>query len=183
MVADLIPEERRADAYALTRLSKNVGIALGPAVGGLVATTSYSIAFWAAAIGLVAFSILIFVFARETLPDRDESIQTKENGLRSYKTIFSDKSFISFIFAFTLTQIGATIVWVLMGVYAKQNYHILENQYGLIPMTSALMVVLLQVGVTRISKRFRPLRMLTAGATLYALGVTSVAFAEGFWGF
>ena len=37
MLADLIPAKQRADAYALTRLSKNVGIALGPAIGGFVA--------------------------------------------------------------------------------------------------------------------------------------------------
>ena len=88
-----------------------------------------------------------------------------------------------FILAFTLTQIGSTIVWVLLGVYAKQNYHILENQYGLIPMTNAIMVVLLQVIVTTRSKQYQPTLMLALGAFLYAAGVTSVAFASGFWGF
>lgn len=182
MVADLIPEGRRADAYALTRLSKNVGIALGPAVGGFVATASYAIAFWAAALGLVFFSLLMIFFARETLPTEDiPQVQTR--GLRAYGELLIDRTFIFFILAFTLTQIGATIVWVLLGVYAKQNYQILENQYGLIPMTNAIMVVVLQVSVTARSKQYRPTRMLALGAFLYAAGVTSVAFASGFWGF
>jgi predicted MFS family arabinose efflux permease len=182
MVADLIPERHRSDAYALTRLSKNVGIALGPAVGGFVATASYAIAFWAAAVGLVIFSLLMIFFARETLPE-DELQQTKAGGLRSYLNLLGDRAFIFFILAFTLTQIGATIVWVLLGVYAKQNYQILENQYGLIPMTNAIMVVLLQVSVTARSKLYKPSQMLALGAFLYATGVTSVAFANGFWGF
>lgn len=182
MVADLIPEEKRADAYALTRLSKNVGIALGPAVGGFVATASYGIAFWAAAIGLLTFSILLILYAQETLP-AEENLPQGNTGLRSYSAIFADKNFIFFILAFTLAQIGSTIVWVLLGVYAKQNYGILENRFGLIPMTNALMVVALQIYVTRISKRYQPLRMMASGAFLYAIGVTSVAFANGFWGF
>ena len=183
MVADLIPSEKRADAYALTRLSKNVGIALGPAVGGFVATASYSFAFWAAAIGLVAFSLLITFFAKETLPSKGDEQLPIKIGVASFKGIFADKTFMPFVVAFTLAQIGSTIVWVLMGVYAKTNYNILEDQYGFIPMTNALMVVILQVYVTRVSKRYQPLLMLGSGAFLYAFGVTSVAFAIGFWGF
>ncbi len=182
MVADLIPEDQRADAYALTRMSKNVGIAIGPAIGGFVATASYAIAFWAAAIGLVFFSLMMIFFARETLPE-NEAPQLQLRGLHAYADLVRDRAFIFFILAFTLTQIGSTILWVLLGVYAKQNYHILENQYGLIPMTNAIMVVVLQVIVTTRTKLYRPTLMLALGAFLYAAGVTSVAFASGFWGF
>ncbi len=183
MVADLIPEGKRPDAYALTRLSKNVGVALGPAVGGFVATASYTFAFWAAAIGLVTFSLLMTFYAKETLPKSDEVVSQGSLGVRSYGKILHDKDFMYFILAFTLAQIGSIIVWVLMGVYAKQNYGVLENQYGLIPMTNALMVVILQVTVTRISKRYQPLLIMSLGAFLYAAGVTSVAIANNFWGF
>jgi predicted MFS family arabinose efflux permease len=183
MVADLITEKDRAEAYALTRLSKNVGVALGPAVGGFVATASYNFAFWAAATGLIAFSLLIVFFARETLPD-DGDIQTSNiTGIAGYKEIFSNSIFVQFVMAFTLAQIGSIIVWVLMGVYAKDNYGILENQYGLIPMTNALMVVFFQVFVTRLTKKSKPLSMLSLGAFFYACGVTSVAFANDFSGF
>jgi MFS family permease len=183
MVADLIPESKRPDAYALTRLSKNVGVAMGPAVGGFVATASYSIAFWAAAIGLVTFSLLMVFFAKETLPGTESMVQPETVGIRSYQKIFKDRGFMYFVLAFTLAQIGSTIVWVLLGVYTKQNYGILENQYGLIPMTNAIMVVIMQVSVTRFSKRYQPLLMMALGAFFYAGGVTSVALATDFWGF
>jgi len=39
MMADLIPPERRIDAYSLMRLGHNVGVAIGPAVGGFIAST------------------------------------------------------------------------------------------------------------------------------------------------
>jgi MFS family permease len=48
MVADLVPPDQRADAYALLRLSNNVGVAIGPAVGGMLIAASYSIAFYCA---------------------------------------------------------------------------------------------------------------------------------------
>jgi MFS family permease len=77
----------------------------------------------------------------------------------------------------------AVLIWVLMGVYAKEEYHIPENQYGLLAMTNALMVVFFQVYVTRFAKKFQPLRVMVVGSLFYAMGVGSVALAHDIWGF
>jgi MFS family permease len=68
MMADLVPPEKRADAYALLRMSNNVGVAIGPAVGGILASASYSVAFYCAASGLAAYGLLMAVGSHETLP-------------------------------------------------------------------------------------------------------------------
>jgi len=49
MVADLTDPERRAGAYALLRMSNNLGVAIGPSVGGFVTATSYALAVYIAA--------------------------------------------------------------------------------------------------------------------------------------
>jgi len=45
------------------------------------------------------------------------------------------------------------------------------------------MVVLLQIFVTRRTSRYRPLAIMAVGTLFYGLGVGSIAFATGFWGF
>jgi MFS family permease len=45
------------------------------------------------------------------------------------------------------------------------------------------MVVLFQVGVTSITKRYLPLPVLALGTLVYAIGVGSIALGQGFWGF
>ena len=75
------------------------------------------------------------------------------------------------------------MLWVLLGVYAKQNYGVLENQYGLISATNAIMVVLFQVPVTKITKRYLSLPVLATGALIYALGVGTIILGDGFWDF
>jgi MFS family permease len=183
MVADLIPEEQRADAYALTRLAFNVGIALGPAVGGYIATSSYSIALLCGASGLVLFGFIVSFFSRETLPETTDTVDQSSQGLKGYRKIFRDGAFMSFSAAFTLVLIASSMVWVLLGVYAKENFGILENRYGMIAMTNALMVVTLQVLVTNQTKKHPDLQMMTIGAVIYVLGVAGFALAGGFWGF
>lgn len=184
MVADLVPPKKRDDAYALTRLSKNVGVAVGPAMGGLMIATSYKITFLAAASTSILFALLIALFTVETLPDAAREIQEKLiTTLKTYLTIFQDRVFSSFIFGFTLRQIAGSILWVLLGAYAIDNYGLSENLYGLIPTANAVMVVLLQLYVTRRTSRYRPLAVMAIGTLFYGLGVGSIAFATGFWGF
>jgi MFS family permease len=181
MMADLIPPEKRPDAYALLRLSNNVGVAIGPMVGGVLVTASYAIAFYCAAAGMITYGVLIALFARETLPA--EAAGVRVDALGGYDKVARDRRFMPFVGAMILTQMCATLMWVLMAVYAKKSYQVPENLYGLVPMTNALMVVFFQVAVTQLTKRQPPLKMLTVGALFYALGVGSVALARGLGGF
>lgn len=182
MLADLIEPEKRADAYALTRMSKNAAIALGPAIGGFLADISYSITFYFAAGGLAVFAVLIAGMAVETRP----TTETKERSiepLAGYGIIFRDRPFMGLVIGFTLTSICSTLVWVLLGVYVTDNYGLSESLYGFIPMTNALMVVAFQVFVTNRSKHYSPFGVMALGTFLYAVAVSSVALGTGFWGF
>jgi MFS family permease len=183
MMADLVPAEKRIDAYSLLRTSNNMGIALGPAIGGILASISYTIAFVGAATGLITFSLLLAFGARETLPRLDAAARPPREKYGGYLRIFRDRPFISFLLVFTLTQMCATLIWILLGVYAKQNYQLSERLYGLIPTTNALMVVLFQLPVTQVVKRYPILHALAVGSLFYAIGVGSVALGQGFWGF
>jgi MFS family permease len=183
MMADLVPAEKRLDAYSLMRTSHNIGIALGPVIGGFVATISYSIAFVGAATGLAVFSLLIAIFARETLARGPLQARPEKEKFGGYGRVLRDQPFMAFAAVLTLTMMCATLIWVLLGVYAKQNYQVPESQYGWLATTNALMVVFLQLPVTHITKRFPALLMLAAGSLFYAFGVGSVALGQGFWGF
>jgi len=183
MMADLVPAEQRLEAYSLLRTSNNMGIALGPVIGGFVASISYSIAFGCAAAGLAAFSLLIAFFARETLVRHAGEARPGREKLGGYGRVLKDTPFMAFIGIFTLAQMCATLIWVLLGVYAKQNFQVPESQYGWIATTNALMVVFFQMPMTHITKRYSNLRVLAVGSLFYACGVGSVALGQGFWGF
>lgn len=183
MLADLIPSPQRPDAYALIRMSNNAGIALGPAIGGYIAAQSYTTAFFFAAAGMSTFSVLLAIFAHETLPLENPQHKQPSSAFGGYGKILKDGHFIRFTMAFTLTQVCAAILWVLLAVYAKQNYGIPERAYGIIPTTNALMVIFLQMLVTRVTKNFNPLKVLSIGSLLYAVALGSIAWGQSLWAF
>jgi len=156
MLADLIPSEKRPDAYALMRLSNNAGISIGPMIGGFISSLSFTITFYFAGAGMVIYSLLLAFFALETLPQHISSSTEVTKPLGGYLQVLRDTQFLTFIGAFILTQMCATMICILMPVYANGIFNVPESQYGFIPTTNALMVVFLQVFVTRITTRYRP---------------------------
>ncbi len=182
MMADMLPPQKRSDGYSVLRMSNNLGIALGPAIGGFIASASYSLTFYLAAIGLLAYSLLLTIKARETLPVHAEALRIKER-YGGYGQIFKDKPFIQFNLIFTLTTITASMIWVLLAVYAKQNYGVPESLYGFIPATNAIMVVTLQMFVTRWTKTKKPIQMIALGAFFYGTAAIIIGLGAGFWMF
>ena len=70
MVTDLLPADKRVSGFSLMRMSSNLGISIGPAIGGFINSSSYGLAFYLAAGGMIIYSLLMFFFSRETLPDQ-----------------------------------------------------------------------------------------------------------------
>ncbi len=204
MIADLIPAERRPDAYALQRMITNLGIAIGPSVGGFIAARSYSLAFYIGAGAMAVFALLIFFLARETMPGKRSAISDQRPPIQNrspqreprtatipmsrasggpnpgYGPVLRDRQFMAFCGLLALATIPAAVLMVLLPVYAKEQFGVPENRYGFIMATNAAMVVLLQYAVTQVSRRYQPVKVLAVGALLYALGAGSVAWGWSF---
>ena len=71
-MADVLPEEKRAEGYAIMRVAFNLAVAVGPAIGGFVAGRSYLALFITdATISLVA-AMIVWRALPETKPEAAE---------------------------------------------------------------------------------------------------------------
>ncbi len=184
MLTDLVAAEKRPDGFALLRMGRNVGVALGPLLGGLVLSTSYRIGFLCAAISLTTYGIISIFATKETLPVAARSAHsTVATQIKDYIQVLRDGQFVRLLTAFILVEICAALIWVMLSVYAKQNFNVSEQQYGWIPAANALMVVFLQVVVLRLARRFNPHHAMALGGVLYGLGLFTVGASSGFYGF
>ncbi len=184
MLADLIPEPQRPEAYALARMATNAGVSIGPALGGFLAGTSYVLSFYGAAISLGAFGLLLLFLAKETLPKRGGQARgPRREAWGGYPVILRDRVFLSFIALLSFGWITASLMWQIMPYYANTYFGVPEKLYGWVPTTNALMVVFLQVMVTRVTRRYPPQKMAALGILVYGLSNGMVALAGGFWGF
>ncbi|MCS7011693.1 MAG: MFS transporter [Anaerolineales bacterium] len=184
MMADLLPPQRRASAFAILRMTNNAGFAIGPTLGGLLVVRSYTLAFYAAAAAMFFYSLLLFFFTHETLQrQHDHPQETLLENLLGYRHVFADRRFIAFVALVAFGMIGPLMMWVFLAVYTKTYYGLSETLYAWIPTTNALMCVFVQYFVTLFTRRHPPTQMIALGMFVYALGVGSVAWMSDFWGF
>jgi MFS family permease len=184
MMADIIPSEKRTGAFAILRMINNAGIAIGPAIGGLIVAKSYTTAFYLAAGGMLAYSLLLLTSVRETLQRKHNHAELqKKEKLGGYGRVFADRSFVAFVSTITIGMVAPLMMWTLLAVYINKYYGIPEYLYSWMPITNALMCVFVQYPVTMFTRRLRAKTAITLGMLVYALGVGSVAIMTGFWGF
>lgn len=181
-VADVVSPENRAHAYSIIRMGRNVGVALGPLLGGLVLGKSYNIGFIAAAVALAIYGIIVILFLKETLAT-DHAHEGLLEQLRIYKEALQNVRFSWMIASFTLMEICATMIWVVLAVHMKTNFGFTEETYSWIPTTNALMVIFLQVAITRFTQRWRDTQVMPWGAVFYPISMLVIALSRGFWGF
>lgn len=182
MMADMVLPEKRAEGYSILRMSNNLGVAIGPAIGGFVTSASYTLAFFIAAGGLLTYSLLLVLKASETLK-KDISQKNLHERFGGYDQVLKDKRFIGFNLIYAFCFITAAMIWVLLAVYAKHNYGIPERIYGFIPTTNAIMVVAFQFFITRKTKTRNPIYVMATGAVFYAAASIIIGFGNGFWMF
>jgi MFS family permease len=185
MLADLIPQEQRVEAYSLIRMINNAGIAIGPIAGGLLAARSYNLAFYAAATGMTLYATLLALFAKETLvrTAAQKTVVHQPERFGGYDKVLRDMRFTPVIALLMFGWTTATLMWIIMPKYAYDNFGLTEDVYGPIPTTNALMVVFLQMFITRFTRKSPPLAMMALGMSLYAIANGMVALSTSFWGF
>jgi MFS family permease len=184
ILADMLSPADRVQGYSIFRMARNIGVALGPILGGIVLSSNYNIGFMGAAAALTFYGLITLFFLRETLVrDPNAKHESLREQIHVYRQALTNKPFAHMVGAFTLMEICAALMWVLLAVYVKQNFGVAEATYSWLPTTNALMVVFLQVFITRIIKRYRDTQVMPIGALFYAVAMMIVGLSSQFWGF
>ena len=182
VVADLLPEEKRAEGYGIIRVIFNIAVIIAPPIAGLLVAHSYLTLFIVDAVISIIAATIVFFFLPETKPAAhpDAKPETMKQTFAGYGQVFRDIPFVLFI--------GVTIMMTLvymnmntsLGVYLRDYKGLPELGYGSLLSINAIIVVALQFWVTRRLEKFKPLTMMAVGTFLYAIGFAMYGFVSGF---
>ena len=172
MIADLVPEELRPDAYGLFRIIFNLAVVFGPLVGGLVASTNFNALFLADVVISAAVAVFVFFYLPETKPQRKEHQKEETMGetFKGYWQVLKDKLFMAFVVVCLLETLVYIQMNTTLSVYLRDVHRITPDRFGYLLSLNAIMVVCLQMLFTRLVAGKKPLLVLTYAAFLYAAG-------------
>jgi MFS family permease len=182
LVADLLPEDKRAEGFGILRVVFNLAVVIGPLVGGLLASQDYLLLFIADAITSSITAAIVFFALKETRPTAPkEEGEPQESMLQTfagYGVALRDKAFVWFLGASALMVLVYIQMNTTLAVFLRDNYGVNEQGFSYILALNAAMVVLFQFPITHWVARYRPLLVMTAGTLLYAIGFAMYGFVS-----
>jgi len=179
MVADVLPAETRLDGYAVARSAENLGWALGPAIGGFLAEQSYGLLFAISGAITLGSGTVFWVFFHPPKTD----LRKERFTLSDLISTRNDPHLIAHcILAFFLYLVVAQLI-APFSVYTVEMAKISKNELGFLYLLNGLMIVFLQVPVTRLLSRFKLTTQMALGAFLYAVGYGMVGLQAGLFYF
>src|SRR4029079_17790421 len=180
LLARLTPPEYRHSAYALQRVSMNLGIGLGAAIGGLIATpsdpSSFTRMFLLDAATFLVFAVVLLVGVKE--PPATEPEAHEEPG--SYRAVLRDRNFLALTGLNVLFVAVGYEVFALLPPFAKNYAGVDEHWIGFIWLANTLLIVLIQLPVSKALEGRRRMRALALMSLLFAAAAL-IVLGGGIW--
>ncbi len=183
LVADLLPEEKRASGFGILRVVFNLAVVIGPLIGGLLAASSYMLLFVSDAVTSLITAGIMAVALKETWKPSQTAGEPQESmgkTFRDYGKVLEDTAFTWFLLASALMVLVYVQMNTTLAVYLRDVHGVDERGFSYILSLNAAMVVLFQFPITRRIEHYRPLMVMTVGTLLYAVGFAMYGFVEAF---
>jgi MFS family permease len=166
LLAGLSPPNRRHAAFALQRVTRNLGIGLGGITGGLIATTSdassFTVLYMIDAITFVAFAVVLSFVPDPELPEEAREVAGR------YLDVLRHRVFVAFVGLNVLFVAAGYAQLELLPVFAKNEAGVTEKAIGVIFFANTLVIVLAQLPVSKLLEGRRRMRSLAVMTGLWA---------------
>ncbi len=184
MIADLVTIDRRPHAFALMYISINLGFAVAPPIGGLLAEHSFKWLFWGDALTMSLYGLIILTKIRETLPAPDDQSEGEESSpataslSEASRRVAGDVPFLLFCLSSLLMAIVFMQGMSTLPIYIRQS-GFSNFQFGLLMSINGGLIFLLQLPMTHWLSRFNPMAIVLLGGILISIGFGLNAFSSG----
>jgi len=176
MIADVVEPGERNGAFSLLRIGNNLGFALGPIFGGLLASYSYSLMFMLTAVTSGAYMLISIRMLRDTKPTIDP-VEAKAH----HANVWKDNPFLFYCVVGAVGSLVYAQLFTTYGTYAGGFVNLSASLVGILFSLNGFMVVFLQYPIARFLERFKLTTALILGSLFYAVGFASVGFCTSFW--
>lgn len=174
-IAALATAENRPAAFAARGIAANIGVSLGPLLGGLLLRGSMPLLFGVAAALHAGLAVMTWVLYRE--PQKVE-----EGPEDSVLTVLGDRRYMAFSLVTVLAWALFAQLSIAVPLYAR---HVLglESSIGLLWTATSLTVICVQFAVTRYATaHLSTMTAMGLGAALLGAGLGLVSLVSSFPG-
>lgn len=180
LMADVTEKKNRMKAYSLRYTAINIGASVGPLLGAFLATTSAKMSFAiTGSIYLIYAFILLFFMHKLKISPSNQSDKKSVSFSAALKIFINDKALLNLVLGVILVNIGYVQIDSNLPQFLQTN---LENGvviFSVLLTINAVMVVVLQMPISHLAEKFKPMQVMIVGASLMALGLICCSLING----
>ena len=172
----ICPPELRPRGFSLQRLANNLGVTIGPVLGGYLALHNYHYLFWVDGLTSIAAAVLIVLFFRRTPILAPAQEMSRQQQVSPWKDPL-------FLFVLVLTiSLGVIFVQLISTypLYLRRTYGLAENRIGSVLAVNTLMIVFLEMPLVHWLSRFAPGRVVAWGALFFGASFPLLPLGRSF---
>lgn len=177
--------DQRKAAIALNRLAVNLGMSIGPAVGGFLATVSFPMLFVVDGATSLAAVLVLSALLRGRASDppaENRATAAREQSVASgkrAKSVWHDRSAVEFLLAIFLVNLVFMQNQGALPLYVVRDLHHPESFYGMMFVVNTLLIVAIEVPLNLAMTHWPHRPALMLGIFLTSLGFGALAFGSG----
>jgi len=170
------PSQRKT-AFALNRIAINLGMSIGPVVGGILAYYNYHLLFYVDGIT----SILAGGFLLISPFEKFHVEQISEELNLSPQKIYKDKRFIYYMLALLPVEFVFFQHLGAVPIYFVKELHYTEAIYGVLMAVNTGIIIFVEVPLNSAMAQWRDSSSLALGSLLCAVGFGMMAFSANIY--
>lgn len=176
IIGELAGPQQRKSAFALTRLAINLGMSIGPVVGGFLAIHSFKLLFYVdGATSLLAGALIAI------LPWRQFNRQALEKDLQKpirYSGVLRDRVFIYFLLAMIPIELVFFQQLAAMPLFLVRDLHMTEASFGALLAINTVIIILVEVALNAAMADWSHRYAISLGALLVGTGFGALIFVN-----
>ena len=145
LVPDLLPPERHEAGYAAVRVVRNLGVTLGPPLGGALLLGDNWTRFF---IGGAVVALVPFVLALRSIPNRGRYSPEEHVAGGSFRAILRDRIFLLFFLSGTFSTLVYIAYETVLPISLVSSHGMAPSTWGFLVIVNPALVTLLQLRVT-----------------------------------
>lgn len=190
ILSRLTPPERRLMVFAMNRLAVNLGATALPLLGAALVAVSYGFLFWGEAVAAMSFAIIVMIAVPRAhdgrshvyqRPGENDHINANATRNDTQHGIFTDRRYVVFLAGLLIQSLVYVQYLSILPLDTRQR-HLGVAAYASLVTINGIVVISLELLVTRFTQDRHPRGVIVASMALTGLGMTLYAPQWGLWG-
>ncbi len=195
IIGDLAAPAHRKAAFALMRLAINLGMSIGPVIGGFLAMRSFKLLFYVDGATALLAAILVTLVPWRSGQVIETPVQEADSNnslapaaaattppVSVYSSVLKDRRFIYFLVAIIPIELVFFQSLAAMPLFLVRDLQMTEAGFGMLLAINSVIIILIEVPLNSAMANWPHRRALALGALLVGAGFGALAFVTSVFG-